>query len=393
MSWVGAVSILIGLLAIPVGVVNRDRRMLALMILAWAAHIACAYAYYMYVQTQTADTALSYFDPYEMVRMGFATGTLAVLQFVQAAKALIGGTYLDYFLMFQVLGVLGIALMLRSMQEVLGAFGASWSPLMTAMAFMPGTYFWTSAIGKDAPLFLAVALAGWSAMRLKSRWLWFAIALLIMAAIRPHIALIAAAGLAFAVMIGRGLPNYARFGAFVFAAICLVAVGITVQSSLAIDLSSAGSIANYVDNQVDSLSTAAGATDMASMPYFFKLLSLLYRPFFFDYNGIFSLVASLQNVFMIVVTYLLARNWRIWRDMFFASIAVRYATFFLFGMILFLTIIYYNVGLGLRQREMFTPALFFIVTAVFCHIRVPRSLPHRGPGEHRVTVPERVVSG
>ena len=101
------------------------------------------------------------------------------------------------------------------------------------------------------------------------------------------------------------------------------------------------------------------------MELLIKLVSLLYRPFFVDAGGVFGLVASIQNIFMLYATYILLAEWRTWRAMFRQSLPVRFATCFFAAMVLMLVVMYYNVGLGLRQREMFTPALYLLFAAVY----------------------------
>lgn len=138
--------------------------------------------------------------------------------------------------------------------------------------------------------------------------------------------------------------------------------------------------------------TAAAAADgsdqLVSAPFPLKLISLLYRPFFFDSGGFFGLVASVQNVFMLFVTFVLVRNHRIWRAMFRESLPIRFATIFLFALILLLSFMYYNVGLGLRQREMFTPALYLIFAALYLVAKDKRQVPDDGAAAGLPTSPE-----
>lgn len=364
MTWVGAVALIFGLLTIPIGLHKWDRASVGLLSLAYVTHAATTVVYYLYVQTESADTALYYFDPTGFFDQGFGTGTLAIIFSVQWLKFTIGGSYLDYFLVFHVIGFAGIAVIFRMMTEITDSFRLHWPPIFTLIMFMPGMYFWTSAIGKDAPLFLAAALAMWSMIRFERRWFWFVFALILMALIRPHIAFVAAASFALAVVMGKGIAPGVRVGATIFAALCVGFVGATVQSSLQVDLLSVGSVTDYVDGFVANAAVAADAEDMTSASYPFKLLSLLYRPLFVDYNGVFSLIPSVQNLFMLGFTYFLFKNRGLWVSLYRQHLAMRFATIFLIGMILLLTIMYYNVGLGLRQREMFTPALYFVISVL-----------------------------
>ena len=390
MTWVGAVALLLGLLTIPLGLHRWDRAQLGILSLAYVAHAASTIVYYLYVQTESADTQLYYFDDPGFYGQGFATGTNAIIYAVQWLKSVIGGSYLDFFLIFHVIGFVGIAVIFRMLSEIAEGFSLKWPPAFTVLTFLPGMYFWTSAIGKDAPLFLAAALAMWAMILIERRWWWFAFAMFIMVLVRPHIAFIAAAAFAMAVVMGRGITPGVRVGAMVFAALCLGFVGATVQSSLKVDLLSVGSVTNYVDGFVSNAAVAADAADMTSSPLPFKLFSLLYRPLFFDYNGVFSLIPSVQNLFMLGFTVFLFKNRRLWVSIFRQHLAMRFATIFLVGMIVLLTIMYYNVGLGLRQREMFTPALYFVISVLAAY-RWREALTLRNTRSQTATVESLVV--
>jgi hypothetical protein len=72
-------------------------------------HIAASVVYYIYIQTNDADTALYYFDAYGFARHSTALGTILLIQIVQGLRRAMGGSYLDYFLLFQSAGFWGIA--------------------------------------------------------------------------------------------------------------------------------------------------------------------------------------------------------------------------------------------------------------------------------------------
>lgn len=370
MTALGAFWVFMGLITLTWGMIERSNRKLGLLVLIYVLHLVTTLVYYRYVQANDADTKLYYFDPYGFYGDKFSLGTIFLIYLVQWLRGLIGGSYFDYFLLFQLFGLAGIMVLVRTLEELTQSLRSTWPPVFTLMVLMPGIYFWTSAIGKDAPLFLASALAVWAGLQFKQRWLWFGLALVLMVLFRPHVALVAAAALALAVVLGRGISPAVRTAAIAFAVICTGFIAQTVQSSLQIDLSSVGSIASYVENQTAVASGASGDNALAGMSYPLKLLSLLYRPLFVDSGGLFGLVASFQNLFMLFASFVLLRNFRTWRAMFRASLGIRFATVYLLGMILLLTVMYYNVGLGLRQREMFTPALFVIFGAVYCHARL-----------------------
>ena len=392
MTFVGVAGILLGLLAVRWLAIEQSNRKIGFFLLIVVIHVATTAIYYQYAQSYDADTGLYYFDQPGFYYRRFSLGTVFIIYSVQWLREVIGGTYLDYFFLFQAFGVWGIALLVRALEELTIVLERPWPPFLTVLMFMPGMYFWTSAIGKDAPLFFACTLAVWSSMAITKRWLWFGIAIVVMVLFRPHIALIAIGSLALAVVAGRGLPLALRG---VLVGLSLVSGALllnTVQASLRVDLSSVGSIAGYLETSTATAAVATAATaggdQLVSAPLPLKLISLLYRPFFFDSGGFFGLVASVQNVFMLFVTFVLVRNHRIWRAMFRESLPIRFATIFLFALILLLSFMYYNVGLGLRQREMFTPALYLIFAALYLVAKDKRQVPDDGAAAGLPTSPE-----
>jgi hypothetical protein len=364
MTFVGVMGILLGFAAFAWFTRRKDNSRLALFLIIAILHIASAYIYYLFVQNNDADTKLYYYDLYGFYENGFGLGTMFVVYVTQAAIDIFGGSYLDYFFVYQALGIWGLALVFRTMEETATALDTILPVPMMALMFLPGMYFWTAAIGKDAPLFLACALVVWSCFNISRRWVWFALAVVIMMFIRVHVGLVTVVALALAMVVGRGVPNIARIGLGLAALAAGVFLFSTLQSQLQIDLSTVGSIANYVDQQTTAATRGVDNT-LANASFPVKLLSLLYRPFFVDSGGVFGIVASFQNVIMVVITLLLLRNFRLWAELFRGSFAIRFATIHFVTLYLMLAIMYYNVGLGLRQREMATPALLAVFVAVF----------------------------
>ncbi len=364
MTFVGVTAMLLSLLAIAWFSPIKSNFRLGLFLVIVILHLAATFIYYIYVQSNDADTALYYYDVYGFYARGFGLSTTFVIWLTQTLIRLIGGTYLDYFLLYQVLGIWGLALVFRTMEEIADTLGTSVPPLMFALMFLPGMYFWTAAIGKDAPLFLACAMVVWASFSISTRWMWFGVAIGIMVLIRAHIAFATVAALAIAMVTGRGVPNVARFALFAVAIVSGWWILGTLQSELNADLSSIDGIAGFVETQT-SQATIGVDDSLRNAPFLIKLLSLIYRPFFVDTNNIFGLVASVQNVAMLAITFVIVRNFRLFRKIFSASLPIRFATIHFIGINLMLTLGYYNVGLGLRQREMATPALLALFGALY----------------------------
>lgn len=371
MSFVGFIGVLLTLLAFAWFSPIKSNARLALFLVMALLHLATAYIYFVYVQTNDADTSLYYYDAYGFYARGFGLSTTFVVYLTQSMRNVFGGTYLDYFLLYQVLGLWGLALLMRTLDEISLTLQTPLPPLVFLLMFLPGMYFWTSAIGKDAPLFFAAALAIWSSLNISKRWMWFGVAVVVMVLFRPHIAMLTIIVFALALLAGRGVPTAAKL---LLGSVAIVAAYFlfgTLETELGTDLSSIGSVTGFVEKQTTAATTGGDAT-LANAPFLFKVFSLLYRPLFVDADGFFGLVASLQNVVMIAITFLLIRNFRLWAELFRNSLAIRFATLHFIAVYLLLALAYYNVGLGLRQREMGTPALLVVFGAVWMVARLRR---------------------
>jgi hypothetical protein len=379
MTFVGVAGILLGFLAFAWFSAKKDNSRLALFLVMAILHIGAAYFYYLFVQNNDADTKLYYYDVYDFYEDGFGLGTMFVVYLTQSMRELFGGTYLDYFLLYQILGIWGLALLMRTMDEAAFALGTELLPAAIALLFLPGMYFWTAAIGKDAPLFFACVLSVWSCFRISSRWPWFAVAIIIMVLFRAHVALLTVLSLALALVAGRGVPTAARILLVSAALVGSVYLFATLQAALRVDISSIGSIANFVETQTATATQGVDDT-LANAPFLFKLFSLLYRPLFVDADSIFGLIASFQNLLMLGVTIFLARNFRLLMELFRGSLAVRFATIHFAALYFMMAYMYYNVGLGLRQREMATPALLVVVTIVLLVRQLRTGTAHGGAG-------------
>lgn len=356
MTTVGLLGIFLGLFAVPFATIERTRTRITVLLCAWLFHIGTAVLYYFYVQTADADTTLYYYDRYNMYSMAVKPGTLFVIHFVQALKEAIGGSYLDYFLVFQSFGFWGICALMRTVEELHLELQVQQPRLTYVMLFLPGIFFWTSAIGKDAPLFLGCSLVIWAAMSIRRRLPVFSLGILIMALIRPHIAMAALVALAVTVFFDRRSHLLAKALLLVFVLAGTYYVAGSMETGLNVNVASAESVGEFFARQSTMAQRTGGTTTVeASFPI--GLFSLLCRPFFIDAQGIFGLIASVENIFILLMLGTIARRFGQSVKLAGAVFFMRYAITFALVIMLLLAMVYYNVGLGLRQKMMFMPGL------------------------------------
>jgi hypothetical protein len=375
MSLLGVLGILLAFLAYPFAMVEKSRTRVVVFVLCWLVHVVASFIYYQYVQTNSADTALYYLDPYSMIKVPIRPGTLFAVHLVQGLKSVVGGTYLDYFFLFQALGFWGIALMMRVFEETHLELGLPQRGILYLILFMPGVHFWTSAVGKDAPLFFACALAVWAAMRLPARIIPLAVAIVVMTAFRPHVALVAVLALALTAFLDPRARGYLKFSLL---AIAVTGAGIlagTVEATFSVDVSNAESVSDFFNRHAKIASADSGTTGVVGASFPVRLLSLLFRPLFIDAEGAFGLVASVENIFLMVVVgsfIFYARDTvRMARHVFY----LRFALIFAAAVAVLLTLVYYNVGLGLRQKMMMMPGMLTFFVALQAVRSARRSAP------------------
>jgi hypothetical protein len=333
-------------------------------------HLAGCVGYYLYVQDASADTALYYFHT-RFADTDFAVGTVFVAKLTQYLRFQLGGSYFECFVFFQSLGFWGVILLMRTFQEIHLKLGVSETLLPTYLLFLPSIHFWTSAIGKDAPLFLAVSLCVWSALNWRKRLIPFALALIIMVLFRAHIALIAVLSVAVAAFLQPGFSigrKAALMGMTVVGGLLLAE---SVEQTISIDVTSASSFASFADRQSHIAESVGGTTSIGNVPLVIRFFSLLFRPLFFDAGGAAGMVSSMENVGSILLFVYLAKNWRsiraLAKQVFFLQFCITFAAI----LIVLLSYVYYNVGLGLRERVMVFPPLFCVFVASWAMPWVP----------------------
>ena len=372
MSLLGIISILLGALTFRIAILEPTRWRISMFAILYIIHLAAAFVYFAYVQTQGGDSELYYYDELDFYNRGFALGTGVLIYFVQYLKSTIGGTYLDYFMLFQTIGFCGIALLMRTFEELHLGLETEQRPLALLLLLLPSLQFWTGAIGKDAPLFLAACLSLWAAVNMRKRYIALSFALGLMILIRPHIALVAVVSVAVALLFDVQFSRWARAGLFVVALAAGAFAVATIQSALRLDLTDADSISTFLEAR-DSVSQSASGGNMAVTGSFgVRLFSLLMRPFFIDAEDVFGYIASVENAFLLLIFITLAARFKTVVSLFRRTSFVRYAICFTIGITIVLALAYYNVGLGLRQRTMFLPGLLCIMVMLMAMRSHPR---------------------
>lgn len=371
-TFVGWAGIAIGYAALFM-VAGRERGIsrISVALLLITLQTATGFYFHEWAKTGTTDAALYYYDRYDFYHMrGFGLNTQFVIWVVQGLKELFGGTYLDYFLLFQAAGSWAIVYMMRTFEDLSRMARSPFDARLLFLLFLPGLHFWTAFIGKDGVLVLGAAMCGWATIQIRSRWLTFGIGVLIMTLFRPHIGILAAASLAGAILLDRDTRGFAKLALGSLAVVGIVVVAGTIQDTYALNIGSTEAVGDFLARQSRIAATVEGSTSAAGLPLPLAILSLLFRPFFFDAGGFEGLIVSLENLVLVGIFGYFIYRFAWLKKLFTGTLVVRYAVFFAFLVTMVLSLTYYNVGLGLRQKMMMMPAILTIFAALIATSRI-----------------------
>lgn len=359
------VSLFAYLLAFPRPEQRRFDIYAALLVL----HIVTTIGYWLLSFESGMDAFLYYRDPLGFIRESpFESGTYFMVHFVQNLKNTLGGSFLDHFLFFQGFGMIGMALLMRSFNEIADSFGMKVPLTVYLILFLPGLHFWTGGIGKDSPMIMAVCLAAWSAIRLERRFVWMGAALLIMAVIRPHVAVVTVLGVVGALALTKQLSFKAKLALAPVAVVGLVYVVLQVMERFRLGLDFE-SISNFVEVQQSFGEEFGGGANLQNLPFPMKVFTLLFRPLYVDAPGVMGLVASVENTLLLYLFGYVAWHWRILFRLLTRVSYITYNVAFAVPLVLMLAMVNYNIGLGQRQKMMAVPALLIIYGTIHLYKR------------------------
>jgi hypothetical protein len=297
------------------------------------------------------------------------------------------GNMYGTFLVFTWLGFIGCYLFYRAFVTALPDCDAKRYALLVML--WPTMLYWPSSIGKDCWLIFGLGIASLGAARILRRlnggYPLLVIGTVCGSLVRPHVALLLAVAFAVALLVGRRAD---RPGSMTPAAIGKIA-GLVVVLALGgylatrtADLLDAQDINTNVTSALDTNAarTGQGGSNFdASNPqnplgYAQAAVTILFRPFPFEANGIESLGTSLEALGLLVLAVvgwrrLLSIPKRI-RPEPYVAMALGFVLMFIFA---FGTIA--NFGILARERSQMMPYVFVLLSLTAVAASAKRETP------------------
>lgn len=323
-------------------------------------HTMFCIVYWAYAQKAPADA-----NVYYQVGLSGAPDWSPGTKFVESFTGLfaygLGFGKVSTFLVYNLFGLAGLLLLARMLFDLWPYRTGFGKTIPYVILLLPGLSFWSSAIGKDAPAFLAVNMAVFSSMDLGRRKVTFGIAVLIMFLVRPHVASIMLFAAGIALFAGRGVGPVARIAT-------LAAVGIAMALAIPFAVRYVGledgvtlrSATDYIELRQSLNMEGGGGVDISSMSPPMQMFTYLFRPLFFDAPGLMGLIVSFENLLLLALSliYVPRAVLLFWRN---ASLPIRFnAVYATLALIIFATTTA-NLGLAIRQKTMVLPSVFILI--------------------------------
>ncbi|MDC0292505.1 hypothetical protein OAL29_01225 [Candidatus Binatia bacterium] len=320
-------------------------------------HTAGCVAFYLYDAVRPVDATMYYLKSTNE-GLSWAVGTGFIYKLTSVIAGGFGLSKLSTFLVYNWMGLLGLLLLAKTV-EVCSTNLRGWrKSCAIGLLLLPGLSFWTGGIGKDGIAFLASALAVYTLVCRSRHFGGLAVAAVLMATVRPHMALLLIGSGAVAMSLSSG----SRRGTQLLTFVALFA-GVLLALPFVGEYVGIGEIRlDSVQDFVDKRQRALGGTglDLAGMGPLERIFSFLFRPLFFDASGALGLVSSTENLIVLATCLICGKNFfrRTIRN---RHPAVIYAMTFVFVGVLILSTTVPNVGLAMRQKIMIFPPLYLLI--------------------------------
>lgn len=296
-------------------------------------------------------------------------GTMFMYAFNFLFSNLLNMSYLSNTLVFSLFGFMGITffylVVVKTVKYNKRLHGYI---LFPALFFLPNLHFWSAGVGKDTTLFLCIGMFTYGVMKPIIRSPLLVLSVLLALAIRPHIVLFLMVGFGLAYILGGKISVFQRVA---FSTV-LLGIGLAILPSVLefakIEDASAESFDKFAEGKAAVLSRAStgSAIDISSYPFPLKVLTFWFRPFFFDVRNINGLIASLENLVLVIV-FLKAMRSKPLQAFKAAPFVIKGLVFFLIVGTLAFSQSLGNVGIMIRMRNMFLPGFLIYILWIFSY--------------------------
>lgn len=281
--------------------------------------------------------------------------------------SVIGPTMLGEFLVFAMLGFLGLVWFAVAFRRSYPR--AALPGYLRWLWLFPSLWFWPSSVGKEAIVLLGVGLCvlGFVGRRERFTWPLLALGLFCIFAIRPQIAAVMLVSLVLAQWVGlqgQWTPARAAQGVLI---LIVGFLGITMSMQyLGIDQVDVEGVQTYMESAPARRVGGGSAIDPVQVGWQgipLALINTLFRPFPWESRTVLMLASSLEMVIFWIALWIRRENvvmvLRHWRSDRMLRLAIPFIVLYAIS----LGLVHTNLGIIARQRVFLFPFFFLLLEA------------------------------
>ncbi|MWC18601.1 hypothetical protein GQO11_07995 [Acinetobacter johnsonii] len=297
----------------------------------------------------------------ELININFGTSFVVILTRFFTS---IGFSYLDLFLINNFIGYIGLLSFSSAIKYATDYKDKVTKTLGWVLILLPSVSFWTVALGKDSIAFMAVGLALWSSLDFKRRKFLLLFSIFSMFLVRPHMGAIMAISFVFALIFDKKTSLYVKIFLGLISVVSTALIIPIMLNYIGLgDAEELSDVDQYVDKRQNSNLSGGSSVDISSMSLPMQMFTYLFRPLPFEAHSMFALLASLDNIILLLLFLLGAKALIRKSQPSIDSSRIFLWSYFYISLIILATTTA-NLGIAMRQKWMFIPCVIFLLLSV-----------------------------
>jgi hypothetical protein len=342
----------------------------ALLLYLW--HTLFCLVHLAYVKVISGDPLMYFvYVRKEMVAdewMRNFTGTLFIKHLTQFLRMDLGLSLLGIFLVFNIVGFVGLIAFDASLRKVLAFSSRTAKRFATVVVFLPSISFWTASINKDAISFMAIGLMVWGALEPRRRGALILFSVLLMGIVRVHISAIMMVALCGALILGSGNMRFIKrmfivlmlLQPLVFALNSVIELPEVKGAGKDILVDPASALQEAIEVRQGYNVHGGSSIDIRNMSVPVQVFTYMFRPLFFDAHNTAALIASIDNLILLAF-FVYASKSLLGKK--FSGPMYLYLWMYAIICVLVLAATTANLGINVRQKWMVMPVFIFLFSA------------------------------
>jgi len=335
----------------------RNHGRVKLFILLLIYHTVLSIAYYFWQPWPPYDTGTYYrmavagSSIYDFFGVGGDWVSLILYPLVKYVHL----SFFSGFMLFNVIGFAGLVFFYVAVKSLLGPHENA-IKLLNIVVFFPGISFWTGPISKESVVFLGITMIMYALIKFNKRIIFFLFGSACVTLIRPQIYVVIILALLLSLVFLAKTSFRQKLILVPLLLVLMVPTYNLLLQRVKMNSINIESAQNYIEARGDNWGGGSGV-NMQNYNQLFKVFTYLYRPLFFDAHSVTMVIASLENLFYLIISLQMCsfKFYRFIKKEKALLISFN-LFFFLIGAIL-LSNSEANLGTAARHKIMLMPAL------------------------------------